>query len=117
MNESEIRYEKRDINPRYALYFAVSLVVMAVFIHIVIWWMLQEFEQSQARRDFQPSLFEADQTPPEPRLQVDPQADYEEVLRTENRVLESYEWIDRERGTARIPIDRAMELFLKRGKK
>src|SRR5438034_325592 len=117
MNEAESRYEKRDMNPRYPLYGAVALVSVAVFLHLGIWWMFRELEQSQARADFQPSLFEADQTPPAPRLQVDPQGDYEEVLRDENRILESYGWIDREKGTARIPVDRAMELLLQRGKK
>ena len=34
---------------------------------------------------------------------------------TENAVLTTYGWVDRQKGLVRIPIDRAMELLLQRG--
>ena len=52
--------------------------------------------------------------PPEPRLERDPYA----LLRaTEEQALsrlQGWEWISREQGTARIPIDRAMELVVQK---
>lgn len=47
-----------------------------------------------------------------PPPQLDPaQSSQLQELRTEHRrILNSYEWIDKESGIARIPIDRAMEL-------
>lgn len=34
---------------------------------------------------------------------------------TENAVLTTYGWVDRQKGIVRIPIDRAIELLLQRG--
>jgi hypothetical protein len=53
----------------------------------------------------------ADPLPPEPRLQVSPQADMDAMRAREHELLHSYGWVDREKGVARIPIDRAMEIM------
>jgi hypothetical protein len=53
--------------------------------------------------------------PPEPRLQTDPRDDLEHLRETEDRVLESYGWVDRDAGVVRIPIDQAMRLAVERG--
>jgi hypothetical protein len=55
--------------------------------------------------------------PPEPRLQVNPQADLHEYLQQQQQALTSYGWISRPEGRVRIPIDRAMELFVERSKR
>jgi hypothetical protein len=39
----------------------------------------------------------------------------QEMRRTENARLQSYGWVDRTAGIARIPIDQAMELLATRG--
>ena len=54
----------------------------------------------------------ASQPPPAPRLQVHPDADLQTYLAREKQQLSSYGWVDRKKGRARIPIDRAMELLL-----
>jgi hypothetical protein len=40
-----------------------------------------------------------------------------EFIQKQNAILNGYGWIDRDKGIARIPIDRAMELMLERGLK
>jgi hypothetical protein len=50
-----------------------------------------------------------------PRLQTDPAQDLERLRQAENDALNNYGWVDRSRGIVRVPIDRAMELLLKRG--
>jgi hypothetical protein len=52
---------------------------------------------------------------PRPRLQTSPRMDLEQLRQSENRVLNGYGWVDRDAGTVRIPIDRAMELLVQRG--
>lgn len=62
------------------------------------------------------SLAAPGEAPPEPRLQGDENSP-EEVARLNRKwdvVLTSYDWVDRKRGVVRIPIERAMKLYLKR---
>ena len=110
-------HETSDMNPKYIVYFAGGLVIVAIVIQVALWWMFHRFEQAQARREIRPTLVEAPKRVPEPRLQVSPQDDLQELLRQENQILGTYGWIDRGTGTARVPIDRAMQLFLEKEKR
>lgn len=49
-----------------------------------------------------------------PLLQISPPKDLAALRAREDRLLHGTEWIDRERGIARIPIEKAMELRVKR---
>ena len=53
--------------------------------------------------------------PPEPRLQTSPPVDMETLRRQEDAVLQSYGWIDRQNGVARIPVPEAKKLLLEKG--
>jgi hypothetical protein len=114
---TEPRHEKTDLEPKYILYFAAALVVVGLAVHILIWWMFNLFEREQARRESPPVAINVPKTVPEPRLQISPQGDLQELRRQEREILSTYRWIDRDKGTARIPIDRAMEVFIQRQKK
>ncbi len=48
---------------------------------------------------------------PEPRLQPDPHADLLALRASEDSVLGSYAWVNRDSGTVRIPIERAMRVL------
>ena len=110
------RHETSDMNPKYVFYFGVGLLAAAVVIHAGIWGLYRAFEARHAREDFRPTLVETPQTqPPEPRLQLSPARDYQAQKQRELEILNSYGWVDREKGTARIPIDRAMEILVERG--
>jgi hypothetical protein len=53
--------------------------------------------------------------PPEPRLQASPRLDVLEMRNRENKLIDGFEWTDPERGTARMPVEEAMRLMLKKG--
>ena len=53
--------------------------------------------------------------PPEPRLQSDPSTDLKRWREREDESLRSYSWADRARGVVRLPVERALELVLRRG--
>jgi hypothetical protein len=55
------------------------------------------------------------QFPPQPRLEVHPTIEMQELRSDEDRILSTYGWTDKEKGVVRVPIDRAMELQLERG--
>ena len=53
---------------------------------------------------------------PTPRLQTDDgDQDVADMHAREDLLLNNYSWIDRSKGTVRIPIERAMELIAQRG--
>jgi len=60
-------------------------------------------------------LAETRQPLPEPRLQVVPAQDLQQMRAAEDAVLSSYDWVDEAAGFVRVPIDRAIELLLERG--
>jgi hypothetical protein len=115
---TEPRHEKTDMDPKYVVYFAVALIVAGLLIHLGLWWMFRQLEREQVRREAPPARVQTpNQPPPEPRLQISPQGDLEELRRQEDEILSTYRWIDRDNGTVRIPINRAMQLFIERQKK
>jgi hypothetical protein len=48
-------------------------------------------------------------TPPPPRQQVTPSLDLARYLAEQKRKLDTYYWIDRDRGIVHIPIEQAMK--------
>jgi hypothetical protein len=53
--------------------------------------------------------------PSETRLEAVPAQNYQEFLAKEQEILHSYGWVNKDAGTVRIPIERAMELIVSRG--
>lgn len=52
---------------------------------------------------------------PAPALQASPPDDLRALTERQRRLLTDYEWVDRRRGLARIPVERAMALLAERG--
>ena len=110
------RHETTDLDPKYVVYFAVALVLVGIVVFFGAWWIFRHFVREQAQTTTRPAI-NVPTTVRGPRLQISPQGDLEELRRQEDEILSTYAWVDREKGTARIPIDRAMQLFLERQKK
>jgi hypothetical protein len=53
--------------------------------------------------------------PPEPRLQESPRQDLKAMRAQEDWELNHYFWMDKNKGTVAIPIERAMEILAQRG--
>jgi hypothetical protein len=54
---------------------------------------------------------------PQPSLQTSPQQDLAEILLKQRQPMSQYEWIDKSKGLARIPIDKAIEIVIARGER
>ncbi|HZV04153.1 MAG TPA: hypothetical protein VE999_03595 [Gemmataceae bacterium] len=54
-------------------------------------------------------------SPPGPRLQTDTSADLKRFRAEEERRLNSYYWVDKEKGIVHIPIEQAMKNLAKAG--
>jgi hypothetical protein len=53
--------------------------------------------------------------PPGPRLQTDAEADLQRFRAEEDKRVNSYYWIDKEKGSVHIPIDEAMKKLVNTG--
>jgi hypothetical protein len=111
-------YERSEINLTAVKTALIAFLVVAFVLYAGVWWLYQYWRAQDAGRDVRRSLVDAKPPiPPEPRLQVDPQADYQEYFRKQQGILKTYGWISREEGKVRIPIDRAMELMVEKEKR
>jgi hypothetical protein len=112
----EVSHERSDVNVRAILVFGIGLLVVAVVIHIALYWLLAVYRNTSARQEPAANPLRAEnQVPPEPRLQVSPRDDLAAMRTAEDKELYNYGWVDKEKKVARIPIDRAMELIAERG--
>lgn len=102
-----------ELDVRSIVAFAVGLGVVIAVVLGVVWMLNGALKTNRKAHDPRPSpLPEANMAtmPPEPRLQTDPNRDMKALRDEEDAVLTAYAWVDKERGIARIPIERAMEI-------
>jgi hypothetical protein len=52
---------------------------------------------------------------PQPQLQQTPVLDLRAIRAEEDKVLDSYAWVDQPKGVVRIPIAQAIDILAKRG--
>jgi hypothetical protein len=115
-------HEVKDANVKIIIILTLFFLLSSVVMHGLLWGLLKQMSHNISRLDdwatSQP-IFKGTSltTPPTnfPRLQISPQADFSQFRRHEDALLNSYGWVDRDRGIARIPLDAAMDLVLKKG--
>jgi hypothetical protein len=103
----EVDYERTDLSLSAVGKVALGILLLLGVAPLV---MIGAFPGSRGDVDRHLSI-----TPPEPRLQTDPAADLSAYVRKEQHLLDSYGWVDRKRGIARIPIEVAMERLARTG--
>lgn len=114
-----VHHEESDINVRAILTFVVVLTGVAVAIQIAMYGMFALFNKSEDRA--QPTVSPLVAAParvgdfPSPSLQTTPWTDLKKLRSDENAYLHSYGWVDESAGVARIPIDQAKALLLRKG--
>jgi len=114
----EVRHESSDINIRGVFAFGASLYVTLVFVALFVWLTFRFFDARDRRASvpqFPLAASQAARVPPEPRLQTTPRQDLLDLRASEEQVLNSYGWVDKNAGVVRIPIDEAMKLTVQRG--
>jgi len=122
-------YERRDIGAAGVLYFLLGLAVAGLLVYFVV----------DGIYHFLDKRSEAEQTPvnplvtnapadtrripkdypqgafPNPKLEEDERGQLNGIRLKEEQTLSTYDYIDKNAGTVRIPIDRAMDLIVQRG--
>jgi hypothetical protein len=111
-------HELTDVNVGGVVGFAAALIGTGIVIGALVWFLFLHFRREAARPmpvEFPLATAALRRLPPEPRLQTNPRDDLAHLRDSEDRLLTSYGWIDRNAGIVRIPIDQAMTLIAERG--
>ena len=109
-------YERSDLSPNKIALFGVSLAAVIGLVLFVAYLLMHRFYTEEAKKEVIPSpLSYTPELVPGPRLIVDPGREFREMRAAEDRILKSYDWIEKEKGIARIPIDRAMDILAQKG--
>ena len=108
-------YETTDAKAKPLILFVIGLILLTLACMLVTKWILAGLEGARKMDDVSlHPLAEPVQVPPAPRLQDKPAEDIREHRAIEAELIDSYQWIDREHGVVRIPVERAMELLVER---
>ncbi len=109
------RHEKTDAKATPLVLFGVGLAVFIVIVFVALVGMFRMMESASERLEKKPHpLTEAAGLPEEPRLQINAAQEVQILKKEKEDILNSYGWITPQAGVVRIPIDRAMDLLIKR---
>lgn len=116
-------YETRDVKVRPLMLFIVGLTVVMIVSYLIVLGVFKLFSAQEAANDANadPASVRRAALPPEqrlpagPRIQADPAGDYQLLRRSEDEILTTYGWIDRQAGVVRIPVNQAMKLVVEQG--
>jgi hypothetical protein len=110
------RYEKSDASPRGLAHFALTIAAILAATCLSLIWLFKHYEKAENPGSFVAAPFSGTRPlPPPPRIQPNPAVDMQSYSQSQQSLLNSYGWIDRQNGIVRLPVDRAMELLLERG--
>jgi hypothetical protein len=108
-------YDTRDASVRGLSNFIAYLGLLLVFAVLLCWGLFRYVPAHQAGPALASPFAGNRQSPPVPRLQVNPRQDWLNFRAKQLQSLESYGWENRDTQTVRIPIERAMDLLLEKG--
>jgi hypothetical protein len=108
----------RELDFRAIFGFAAGLTGVTLVVLGLMWGVATLLKGSLLRKDpALPALAEARETrlPPGPNLQPNPSADLAAFRAAEDAELSKWAWVDREKGVARVSVERALEIVAARG--
>jgi len=129
-------YERRDIGVAGVLYFLAGLAFAGLIVHFIVTGLFSYLDkQSEAQQtpvsplvanaptdtrhipkeytgDYERFLKE---NFPSPQLEINERNQLDKIRLDEDKTLSTYDYVDQNAGTVRIPIDRAMDLIAERG--
>lgn len=110
------RYETRDANTTGVLTFLVALGTIIVLVSVSCYFLFRYYSAHAQNRAATESPFaDTRQVPFGPQLQVYPREDWLKFREEQQKSLETLDWANRSAGIARVPIEEAMDMLVKKG--
>jgi len=118
-SEHRSTYEKRDVRALPVYLYGGILLLLVALSGLFVDWLFQRLKHA-ADADQKPVPAAAlranvPQTPSPPAFSMYPARNLAEFRRAEDEFLRSYGWVDGQSATARIPLQRAMDLLVEHG--
>src|SRR5665213_3563651 len=122
-NEHELHpgvsHERRDVNVFQVSAFGIGLLLCCIVVVFAMWAMFDFlFAREDAKNAGNPAALmmkDRNTLPPQPRLQAEPRVELKQLKSDEDAILNSYGWIDPDKGIVRIPIDQAIDIVAAKG--
>jgi hypothetical protein len=111
-------HEPFDFKVRGVLSFVIGLSIVTLIVFFVCSTLFMKNFAREGKRELaaRPERFRDDRGQfPEPRLQASPPGDLTTMRKEDDAALNSYGWVDKKKGIARIPIDRAIDVLAREG--
>ncbi len=108
-------HEPDAVNARLIMLSGGGLVLLMALGLLLVLGILRWMDTEQQSVSGQPPVAASTPIAAGPQLSADLPQQLHELRQAEEQQLSSYQWIDRQDGIARIPIDRAMEILAKSG--
>jgi hypothetical protein len=107
-------HEGADLDvPLVARIMVILLATLVVLVLVIVGLFGYFNHEYPARTSEAAPVVTAADLPPQPRLQIDPRRELQEMRAKEDQHLDRYAWVDQQQGIAQIPIERAMALWVK----
>ena len=106
-------HETTDINVWAVGKFAIALVVVTVLSLVLLFGLMKYFQSRETTEVVK--TVDPEKAFPQPQLQKLPIPDLRQFHADEDKVLNSYAWVDQPKGVVRIPIERAIDVLAQRG--
>lgn len=104
-------HEQREANVRIIVASLAGLALVILIVFVLVIGIFRHFYDSDntgaARREAV--------VPPEPRIEVAPYEQLQQMRVKEDHILTTYALVDKQSGTVRVPIDRAIDLLAAKG--
>lgn len=106
--------EERDANIGVVVWTGIGVLLFMVFC-VFLAKLHYNYEVGQ-QPVAEPMGFSTDpRLPPEPRLQALPAKDLAAFREHQSHVTETFGWVDKAAGVARVPVDKAIDMVLEKG--
>ena len=115
----EVSFERKDVNVFQITAFGIGLLLACIVVVFAMWAMFDFlYSRENAKNMNNPNaamMGQRQALPPEPRLQAEPKVELKDLRADEDAILNSYAWIDPNKGTVRIPIGQALDIVAQKG--
>jgi hypothetical protein len=106
-------HEQSEVSVRLIV---VSLAFLAVATFLVLMLVIGIFRYFYASYGTEEAVKQSQPVvPPQPRIEVAPYEELQQLRVKEDHILNSYAYVDKQTGVVRVPIDRAIDMLATKG--